>query len=83
MVPVSYDVVSLYTNINTDEAIETTLDYTQRYDLYLFGLEISDLFKLLHLLFNKNIFKYNNLGFFKQIRAQSTSMYDMSMASVQ
>ena len=68
MIPVSFDVVSLYTNININEAVETTLEYTRKYDLYLFGLETSDLFELLHLLLDNSIFAYNDVGFYKQIR---------------
>ena len=55
-IPVSFDVVSLYTNINTEEAIETTLQYVIKHQLYLFGLQTSDLWELLHLLLDNNIF---------------------------
>ena len=67
MTPVSFDVVSLYTNINTEEAVETVLEYTIKHHIELHGLETYDLFELLHLLLDKNIFTYNNTHY-KQIR---------------
>ena len=66
-IPISFDVVSLYTNINNDEAIETALQYTNKYHLYTYGLEASDLFELLHLLLDNNIFTYRNTTY-RQIR---------------
>ena len=67
MTPVSFDVVSLYTNINTEEAVETVLEYTIKHHIELHGLETYDLFELLHLLLDNNIFTYNNTHY-KQIR---------------
>ena len=66
-IPISFDVVSLYTNINNDEAIETALQYTNKYHLYTYGLEARDLFELLHLLLDNNIFTYRNTTY-RQIR---------------
>ena len=59
-IPISFDVVSLYTNINNDEAIETAIQYTNKYHLYTYGLEARDLYELLHLLLDNNIFTYRN-----------------------
>ena len=56
--------VSLYTNITTEKAIDTTLEYTNKYDLYTFGLVAQDLYELLHLPFDNNIFRYKELGYF-------------------
>ena len=67
-IPISFDVISLYTNINTNEAIDTALQYTNKYKLYTYGLETHDLYLLLHLLLDNNIFEYKNLGYFRQIR---------------
>ena len=66
-IPISFNVVSLYTNINNDEAIETALQYTNKYHLYTYGLEARDLFELLHLLLDNNIFTYRNTTY-RQIR---------------
>ena len=67
MTPVSFDVVSLYTNINTEEAVETVLEYAIKHHIELHGLETYDLFELLHLLIDNYIFTYNNTHY-KQIR---------------
>ena len=67
MTPVSFDVVSLYTNINTEEAVETVLEYTIKHHIELHGLETYNLFELLHLLLDNNIFTYNNTHY-KRIR---------------
>ena len=71
-IPVSFDVVSLYTNINTEEAIDTALEYTNKYDLYTFGLATQDLYELLNLLLDNNIFRHQELGYFKQIHGLAT-----------
>ena len=55
-IPVSFDVVSLYTNINAHEAIYTTLEYARKSKIYLYGLELENLWDLLHLLLENNIF---------------------------
>ena len=68
MIPISFDVVSLYTNIDTNEAIDTTLQYAIKHNLYLHRLETYDLLDLLHLLLDNNIFTYDNFGLYKQIR---------------
>ena len=67
MIPISFDVVSLYTNIDTKEAIETTLEYVNKYNMYLYGLSTSDVWELLHLLLDNNVFKFDK-STFKQIR---------------
>ena len=56
-----------HTNINNDGAIETALQYTNKYHLYTYGLEARDLFELLHLLLDNNIFTYRNTTY-RQIR---------------
>lgn len=66
-IPVSFDVVSLYTNIDVNEAIDTTLRYAQLHKLNLYGLELTDLLDLLHLLLDNNVFTYNACTY-KQIR---------------
>ena len=67
MIPISFDVVSLYTNIDTDEAIDTALNYATKHNLHLHGLETYDLLDLLHLLLDNNVFTYDNC-YYKQIR---------------
>ena len=67
-IPISFDVISLYTNIDVEEAISTTLQYIQRHKTYLYGLTSCDINELLHLLLENNIFEYPGHGFFKQIR---------------
>ena len=66
-VPVSFDVVSLYTNVNTNEAIDTALEYCRRSRIYLYGLRLEDIWELLHLLLDNNVFEYEGL-FYQQIR---------------
>ena len=65
--PVSFDVISLYTNINAEEAIETTLEYIRSSKLYLYGLHTEDIYELLHLLLDNNVFAYEG-HFYKQTR---------------
>ena len=43
MIPVSFDVVSLYTNVDTEEAIKTTLEYVIKYKPHCFGLNTGDI----------------------------------------
>ena len=68
MIPVSFDVVSLYTNVDTEEAIKTTLEYVIKYKPHCFGLNTGDIWVLLHTLLDNNIFVYEEVGCFKQIR---------------
>ena len=68
MIPISFDVVSLYTNVDITEAIETTLEYINKYGLYLYGLTTAEIWELLHLLLDNNVFSYEEHGFYKQIR---------------
>ena len=37
MIPISFDVISLYTNIDVEEAISTALQYTRKHDIHLYG----------------------------------------------
>ena len=67
MIPVSFDVISLYTNIDMTEAIETSLEYARRHRLCLYGLKMEDLWELLHLILENNVFRYQ-VTYFKQIR---------------
>ena len=67
MIPISLDVISLYTNIPVNEAIETTLEYVLKHKPDLHGLLNRDLWELLYLLLDNNVFSYNNI-FFQQIR---------------
>ena len=67
MIPISLDVISLYTNIPVNEAIETTLEYVLKDKPGIHGLLNRDLWELLHLLLDNDVFSYNNI-FFQQIR---------------
>ena len=67
-IPVSFDVVSLYTNINTEEAINTTLEYMVKYEIHKYGLLTEDVWELLHLLLDNNVLSYADLGYYQQIR---------------
>ena len=67
-IPVSLDVVSLYTNIDIEEAISTTMQSIQTHGTYLYGLTTGDLNDLLHLILENNTFEYPGYGFYKQIR---------------
>ena len=55
-IPVSFDVISLYTNINTKEAINTTLEYMVKYEIHTYGFLTEDVWELLHLLLGNNVF---------------------------
>ena len=45
-IPISFDVVALYTNIDADESITTTLEYIVESNLYLYGLHTGDIWEL-------------------------------------
>ena len=66
-IPISLDVVSLYTNIDTNEAIDTALHYTNKYEIHTFGLQTQDLYTLLHLILDNNVFLYEN-NYYRQTR---------------
>ena len=66
-IPISFDVVSLYTNIDTKEAIHTVLDYVRSHKPRTYGLATHDLYELLDLMLNNNIFTYGG-KFYRQIR---------------
>ena len=66
-IPVSFDVVSLYTNIDVKEAIETALEYSEKHQINTFGLSATHLQKLLNLLLTNNTFQFDD-HFYKQIR---------------
>ncbi|EYB86176.1 hypothetical protein Y032_0283g1298 [Ancylostoma ceylanicum] len=57
----SFDAVSLYTNINNDEAIEAVLDLLQRHqdEIHTFGLRKDDLRELLVATLACNIFQFD------------------------
>ena len=67
-IPVSFDVVSLYTNIPVEEAVDTTLQYINKYNIDLHNLETIHIFQLLSLLLENNVFQYPGFGCYKQIR---------------
>ena len=67
MAPVSFDVVSPNTNINTEEAIKTLPEYTIKHNIELHRNETFNLFEVLHLLLDNNIFTYNDTHY-QQIR---------------
>ena len=52
---------------------ETALQYTNKYHLYTYGLEARDLYELLHLLLDNNIFTYRNTTY-RQIRGLAMMM---------
>ena len=66
----SIDVTSLYTNVDTEEAIATALEYTLKYKLFTHGLQNSDLWELSHLVLDNNIFAYENTGFYKFVASR-------------
>ena len=66
-IPISFDVISLYTNINTEEATTTTLEYVRKHNINLHGLQTHDLFELLDLVLNNNVFQFQT-NYYKQIR---------------
>ena len=57
-IPISFDVVSLYTNIDTKEAIHTVLDYIRSHRPRTYGLATHELYELLDLVLNNNMFTY-------------------------
>ena len=56
-IPLSFDVASLYTNINTDEAIDTPLRCLEKFNIDVTGLALHDIEVLLDLLLNNNILR--------------------------
>ena len=68
MIPVSFDAVSLYTNVDTGEAITTALEYIIKYRTNCLGLNTGDIWVLLHTLLDNNVFAYEDVGYFQQIR---------------
>ena len=68
MIPVSFDVVSLYTNVDTGQAITTALEYIIKYKTNCLGLNTGDIWVLLHTLLDNNVFAYEDVGYFQQIR---------------
>ena len=66
-IPISFDVCSLYTNIGVQEAIDTCLHHAEKFDLECYGLHLSDINTLLHLLLDNNIFTYKQQCY-RQIR---------------
>ena len=67
-IPVSFDVVALYTNVDPKEATKTTLGYVIKYKPHCCGLNTGDIWVLLHTLLDNNIIVYEEVGCFKQIR---------------
>ena len=65
--PISFDVVSLYTNIGIEEAIDTVLHYADKYHLDCFGISPAILANLLNLALNNNVFSYQD-DYYRQIR---------------
>ena len=71
-IPVSFDVMSLYTNIPVEETVETTLQYINNYNIDLHNLETVHIFKFLSLLLENNVFQYPGFGCYTQIRGLAT-----------
>lgn len=67
-IPISFDVVSLYTNIDISEAIDTALEYAQQHNINTFNLSSGDLHELLTLTLRNNVFHHPDIGIFQQIR---------------
>ena len=59
----SLDVVSLYTNVPINEAIDTACHYVQHYNINTCGLAVQDLRDLLSIILHNNIFIFNNMLF--------------------
>ena len=59
-IPISFDVVSLYTNIDTQVAVHTALEYVTKHNIYIYGLQACDLFELLNLVLDHNVFQFGN-----------------------
>jgi len=66
-IPISMDIVSMYTNIPIAEAIKISTQYLQRHKPNLFGLSIDNIKSLLDFILNNNVFEFNG-NFYKQIR---------------
>ena len=73
MIPVSFDVVSLYTNVDTREAIRTALEYIIKYKMNCLGLNSGNIWVLLHTLLDKNVFAYEDVGHFQQIHGRGNN----------
>ena len=71
-IPVSFDVVSLYSNIPVEETLDTTLQYINKYSIDLHNLENIHIFKFLSLLLENNVFQYPGFGCYRQIRGLAT-----------
>ena len=54
MIPLSFDVVSLYANVDTGEAITTALEHIIKYKMNCLGLKTGDIWVLLHTLLVNN-----------------------------
>ena len=68
LIPISFDVVFLYTNIDVEESVSTALQLGQKYNIHTYGLTAEDVNELLHLLLENNIFEYPGYGVYQQIR---------------
>ena len=66
-IPVSLDVVSLYTNVSVPEAVATVSSYIDEYDPDLHGFSREDITELLDIILNNNVFHFN-LDIYKQIK---------------
>lgn len=65
--PVSFDVISLYTNVPIDEAIQTALEYVRKYKPIVYGLKLNDIEEILCFVLKNNTFCFNNT-IYQQIR---------------
>ena len=59
-IPISFDIVSFYTNINIDEAIDTMFRYLDKFNIDMTGLALHHIKVLQDLLLNIIIFKYGD-----------------------
>ena len=66
-IPASFDVISMYTNIPINEAIQIALDYLQQVKPYCFGLKVCDIREFLEFILSNNVFQFNNV-IYKQHR---------------
>ncbi|EYC18882.1 hypothetical protein Y032_0026g1425 [Ancylostoma ceylanicum] len=65
----SFDVVSLYTNVDSNLAVDAclTLLHEHEKEIRLYGLTLSEIRKLLTVVLKQNIFRFNNIVY-RQIR---------------
>jgi len=56
--PFSLDVVSMYTNVNIDEAVGIAIEYLAQHKIPLYGLHIENIQELLNFILKNNFFEF-------------------------